>query len=117
MTIMKSLWLLVGAVSTLVGAFPIHPASSGIRSATCCLQAQVDADPELLLVKNHLADNYPQFSSLLKKNDRVWKALAGAEGGFTVFAPNAAAYQAMGDTKRGQLLDVRNLETSEKVSM
>lgn len=115
---MKSLWLLFVAVSTLqVVAFSVHPASNGIRPSTCCLQAQVGDDPELLLVKNHLADNYPQFSALLEKNDRVWKALSGAEGGFTIFVPNAAAYQAMGDTKCDQLLDVRNLETSEKVSI
>jgi hypothetical protein len=121
MTIMKSLWLLLVTVSTLVGAFPVHLAGNGISRQTAttgsCLQAQAgDDDPELLLVKNHLADNYPQFSKLLEKNDGVWKALAGTEGGFTVFAPNAAAYQAMGETKCGQLLDERNLETTEKVS-
>lgn len=110
--------MLLVTVSTLVGAFPRYLAGNGIsRPATCSyLQAQAGDDPELLLVKNHLADNYPQFSKLLEKNDGVWKALAGTEGGFTVFAPNAAAYQAMGETKCGQLLDERNLETTEKVS-
>ena len=114
---MKSFFLLFLAASPLVEAFPVHLAGRGVRQATCCLQAQVGDDPELLLVKNHLADNYPQFSALLEKNDGVWKALAGTEGGFTVFVPNAAAYQAMGDNKCGQLLDIRNLETTEKVSM
>jgi uncharacterized surface protein with fasciclin (FAS1) repeats len=120
MTMMRSLLLLATltlTLTTLVHAFPLHPTGNGIRPATSCLQMQqVDNNPELLLVKNYLEDNYPQFSSLLEKNDGVWKALAGTEGGFTVFAPNVAAFQALGDTKCGQLSDVRNFETAEKVS-
>jgi uncharacterized surface protein with fasciclin (FAS1) repeats len=63
-----------------------------------------------------LKEHYPSISLLLEKNDAVWKALGGAEGGgFTIFAPNAAAFQNLGDTKQRQLQDVRNLETTEKM--
>ena len=71
---------------------------------------------DLLLVKSTLEQNYPNFYQILQKNDAVWKALAGAEaGGFTIFAPNTAAFQALGQNKWDQLLDARNLEQTEKV--
>ena len=48
-------------------------------------------------------------------NDSIWKSLGGSTG-FTIFAPNAAAFSALGESKQGQLLDERNLETTQKIA-
>ncbi len=70
----------------------------------------------LLTVKSFLKENYPGLNLILEKNDSVWKALAGVEkGGFTIFAPNAAALATLGEGKQKQLSDPRNLETTQKV--
>ena len=70
----------------------------------------------LLTVKAFLKENYPGFNMILEKNDSVWKALAGVDKeGFTIFAPNAGALVALGESKKQQLLDPRNLETTQKV--
>ena len=75
-----------------------------------------DDNADLLLVKSTLETQYPNFYKILSKNDAVWKALANAEGGgFTIFAPNAAAFAALGQQKWEQLLDARNLEQTEKI--
>ena len=71
----------------------------------------------MLTVKNYLKDNYSSFSVILDKNDGVWKALGGAEeGGFTIFAPSNEAFQALGAKKKEQLLDPRNLESTQKIA-
>ena len=82
--------------------------------STTFLRSEAAENQDLLIVKNFLKENYPAFSMILEKNDGVWKALGGAEGGgFTIFAPNAAAFE--GGNKKPQLLDPRNLETTEKI--
>ena len=92
-----------------------HNSKAGSISTTL-LRSEVDENQDLLIVKNCLKENYPALSLVLEKNDGVWKALGGAEGGgFTIFAPNAEAFEALGETKRAQLLDPRNSETSEKI--
>ena len=70
----------------------------------------------LLTIRNYLKTNYSGMSKVLELNDSVWKALAGVEkGGFTIFVPRNEALAALGETKQRQLLDPRNLETSQKV--
>jgi len=81
------------------------------------LKSSLESDNEsLLTVKAFLKENYPGFNMILEKNDIVWKALAGVDKeGFTIFAPNAVALAALGESKKQQLLDPRNLETTQKV--
>jgi uncharacterized surface protein with fasciclin (FAS1) repeats len=94
--------------------FQLRP--TGAVRPTTLLQSETKDNQDLLLVKNYLKENYPAFSMILEKNDSVWKALGGAEeGGFTIFVPNQEAFAALGESKQEQLLDVRNLETTEKI--
>lgn len=83
------------------------------------LQSSLDnvlnKNEDLLIVKKHLEENYPAFFKLLNLNDSIWKALGEGEG-FTIFAPNTAAFTSLGDTKQEQLFDERNLETTQKVA-
>ena len=66
-----------------------------------------------------LKDNYPSFYSLLSKNENIFNQLeeAYADTGYTIFAPNEAAFEALGDKKRLQLEDPRNLETAQKMGL
>jgi Fasciclin domain len=78
---------------------------------------------DTLIVRGFLQENYPLFYAILNMNDEVWKALDGSgdrdddkrQIGFTLFAPNDAAMQALGDKKQSQLMDPRNLETTQKI--
>jgi uncharacterized surface protein with fasciclin (FAS1) repeats len=80
------------------------------------LRAEVVDTPDLLLVKSTLAEYFPGFNFILQKNDAIWKALAGAEGGgFTIFVLGQDAMGAMGEGKLKQLMDPRNLEQTEKI--
>jgi uncharacterized surface protein with fasciclin (FAS1) repeats len=64
-----------------------------------------------------LKENYGGMNKILELNDSIWKALAGVEqGGFTIFVARNEALAALGETKQRQLLDPRNLETTQKVS-
>jgi uncharacterized surface protein with fasciclin (FAS1) repeats len=67
-------------------------------------------------IQSFLESNYPDFLGLVAKNEGLWKNLGDAES-FTLFAPNAEAFVALGDAKRRQLDDPRNLEAREKMGM
>jgi len=75
---------------------------------------------DLLELREFLQTYCPAFYAILDKNEEVWKAVGdtaeGAEVGFTVFAPSADALQALGEDKQNQLLDERNLETTQKIA-
>lgn len=75
---------------------------------------------DLLLIREFLQKNYPDFYTVLEKNDEVWKAISetedGNEDGFTVFVPSAEALQNLDVDKQNQLMDERNLETIIKVA-
>ena len=75
---------------------------------------------DLLLIREFLQKNYPDFYTILNMNDEVWKAIGdtqdGAEQGFTVFAPTPQALQALGAEKQNQIFDERNSETTEKIA-
>ena len=98
-------------------AFHVPRTSRTVTSTTQLNEGETDDDSQdLLLVKNFLKDSYPSLNLILEKNDGVWKALGGAEGGgFTLFVPNAAAFEALDGSKKEQLLDPRNKETTEKI--
>ena len=75
---------------------------------------------DLLLLRQFLQDNYPTFYKILDMNEEIWKAIGDtsddADGpGFTVFVPSDIALQELGDTKVKQLLDIRNLEATQKI--
>jgi uncharacterized surface protein with fasciclin (FAS1) repeats len=75
----------------------------------------------LLAARSFLQENYPIFYSILETNDEVWKAIGEddpdkGEYGFTIFAPSDAAMRALGDKKASQLMDPRNLETTQKIA-
>lgn len=63
-----------------------------------------------------MQQSYPAAFSLLSKNNDAMKAINKSEIGFTVFAPNDEAFEALGDKKQGQLGDVRNEEVAEKIA-
>jgi hypothetical protein len=67
-------------------------------------------------VEAFLAANYPSASALLSQNGDAMKAIVKSEAGFTLFAPNEAAFAALGEAKRAQLDDVRNEEMLEKIA-
>ena len=95
---------------------PTVPARHRPQCGTFKSSSSNDDSEALLTVKKFLKEKYPRFNAILELNDSVWKALAGVEqGGFTIFVPSDAALQALGESKQRQLLDPRNLETSQKV--
>ncbi|VEU33672.1 unnamed protein product [Pseudo-nitzschia multistriata] len=75
---------------------------------------------DLLLIREFLQNNYPDFYTILDKNEEIWKAIGdteeGNEPGFTVFVPSVEALQNMDVEKQNQLLDERNLETIQKIA-
>lgn len=111
-------------IATLAAIIPTSfgfQARAPTASATTKLHSSLDEtfgkNDDLLLVRQTLKEQYPNFSKLLNLNDSVWKSIgAGYSNGFTIFAPTNQAFESMGATKQGQLLDERNLETSQKMA-
>jgi uncharacterized surface protein with fasciclin (FAS1) repeats len=68
-------------------------------------------------VENFLEENYSTFYNLLlARNEEVIKKLRENEDtGFTVFAPNEGVFTALGEKRKNQLMDERNLESAEKM--
>lgn len=79
-----------------------------------------DSDPRSN-VERFLDKKFPAFYQLLGKNDEVWKTLntdsTESSTGYTLFAPNAQAFQNLGEKKRNQLEDPRNLEIAQKIGL
>ena len=69
---------------------------------------------DLVSVRSYLEENYPSFHKLIDKNEEAWKKLSDGDG-YTMFVPNQAAFQKLGEKKIQQLDDVRNQETTNKV--
>lgn len=117
MTLSFLLFFVWASLSSLVArGFQLQPSSLHRPPPFVILKSSNSDSESLLTVKSFLKDNYPGFNAILELNDSIWKALAGVEeGGFTIFAPSATALQALGESKQKQLLDPRNLETTQKV--
>ncbi|KAG7354645.1 fasciclin domain containing protein [Nitzschia inconspicua] len=80
-----------------------------------------DETQNLLAVRAFLQGYYSIFYSILEKNEDVWKAIAEddidkGEFGFTIFAPSNDVLNRIGDKKASQLMDPRNLETTQKIA-
>lgn len=105
-------WLAVGlvAVSTAFQPLPLLKAS-GRRGSATQLASTSAGDVEAFL-----SANYPSASAFLSKNGDAMKAIIKSEVGFTIFAPNEAAFRDLGDKKRAQLEDVRNGEVTDKIA-
>lgn len=81
------------------------------------LDELLNKNEDLLLVRQTLQEKYPAFSKLLNLNDAVWKSIgAGYINGFTLFVPTNEALDALDATKKKQLFDERNLETTQKIA-
>jgi uncharacterized surface protein with fasciclin (FAS1) repeats len=71
---------------------------------------------DTVAVEAYLADRYPLFmSTILGKNDAVWKKLRETDQGYTIFAPTDAALNELGGNRLQQLQDIRNIETAAKM--
>eukprot|EP00565_Helicotheca_tamesis_P005081 CAMPEP_0185727340 /NCGR_PEP_ID=MMETSP1171-20130828/3049_1 /TAXON_ID=374046 /ORGANISM="Helicotheca tamensis, Strain CCMP826" /LENGTH=216 /DNA_ID=CAMNT_0028395879 /DNA_START=80 /DNA_END=730 /DNA_ORIENTATION=- len=66
-------------------------------------------------IEKILDEDYPSFKSLLSMNEKVWKSVRTSGTGCTIFAPNNAAFENLGQKKLDQIADVRNSETAEKM--
>jgi len=105
-------------IGCLVG---IASFSSAFHSS-CFLHTRISAASNSHLfdsasdVEAYLAANYPSCSYLLSKNGDAMKKIIKSESGFTIFAPNEAAFAELGDKKREQLEDVRNEEVTESIA-
>jgi len=80
-----------------------------------------EENQNLLAVRSFLQESYPFFYSILELNDAIWKAIGEddtdkGEFGFTIFVPSDAAFQNLGETRQAQLMDPRNLETTQKIA-
>jgi uncharacterized surface protein with fasciclin (FAS1) repeats len=114
-TMLLSMLILVFATHTaFIDAFqsPLTPLYPRRVTASTRLHATDTSQLETLLQAR-----YPQFMRLLLgKNDGVWKKLRDGSGnGLTIFAPNAQAFDTIGDKRIKQLEDPRNSETAEKM--
>jgi hypothetical protein len=107
---------LLGVLSTSI-AFTVAPATRTSSPATSkvVLQEGPGSEPfERSSLDTFLSTKYPDFYSILNQNDEVAKVL-NAQGAITVFAPTAEAFENLGEKRRAQLVDPRNLETVEKI--
>ena len=107
------------AFSLLVSVLAFQqPARTAIchRYKTFLLSTSPEETSEISNVEKFLDLKYPEFFKLLSKNEQAMKLLRETDNeGYTIFAPNAQAFEDLGDKKRKQLADPRNLETAQKM--
>ena len=61
-----------------------------------------------------LNDEFPSFAALVFQNEELWRGLRDGSG-YTVLAPNEAAFNALDEKRRAQLKDPRNGEVVEQI--
>ena len=61
-----------------------------------------------------LNDEFPSFAALVFQNEELWRGLRDGSG-YTVLAPNEAAFNKLEDKRRAQLKDPRNGEVVEQI--
>ena len=111
---MKLFLILVALLLRGISAFTVYGPRTGPRIGT--LRETDKADEPEDDVKNaklevFLEKKFPSFHGFL--NDSMRKAIK--EGSVTIFAPNEAAFEALGKKRLVQIEDPRNLETREKM--
>ena len=127
--------------SFLVGAFQIAPTPAALSKCTRATTSSVYSSSEkgneqspssasaaakdgpapvpAVTVERVLQDNYPEFHSLLSKNENIFSQLENdfGDNGYTIFAPNSQAFENLSPKQRQQLEDPRNLETAQKMGL
>jgi len=117
----KAIMMLLYALlpfSLLFTSTAFQGSTTGIcrRSKTFLRSTTPEETSEISNVEKFLNLKYPEFLTLLSKNEQAMKLLRESNNdGYTIFAPNAQAFADLGDKKRQQLEDPRNLETAEKM--
>jgi len=92
----------------VVGGFLTLPLSIKVSLSASAVKDSSD-------VESYLATHHPTFATLISpKYESVWKKLREADQ-YTIFAPTASAFEALGPQKLRQLQDPRNSETTEKI--
>jgi uncharacterized surface protein with fasciclin (FAS1) repeats len=105
--------LFLGLLVLVVDGFA--PVTTRSSFSTSRLFAEGSGDSQLLVVKEYIQKYYPKFYQILDKNAAIWKAL-GSNEGFTVFCLSDASLDSSITPKQWeQLMDPRNLETTEKM--
>lgn len=99
---------LTAAFQSVLSSSHFHTTKKFLES-TALSSSATDAE-------DFIAKNFPTCSNLLSRNNEVMKKINKAEEGFTIFAPNEAAFKALGDKKNSQMEDVRNEEMVEKIA-
>ena len=61
-----------------------------------------------------LNDEFPSFAALVFQNEELWRGLRDGSG-YTVLAPNEAAFAKLDDKRQNQLKDPRNGEVVEQI--
>lgn len=100
----------IAAKSSAFQSSPVRSPSNPRVSSSCLFSEPADAE-------DYLSTNYPSASKFFMstKGDALKKILK-SEFGFTIFAPNEAAFSDLGEAKSAQLGDVRNDEMCEKIA-
>jgi len=90
--------------------FKISPLSSSTE--------ETPAPPKRNDAENFITESYPTFfTKILSASGAALKALRKDDkGGFTIFVLGESAMQSLGEKRLGQLEDVRNGETTEKIA-
>ena len=65
-------------------------------------------------VEDCLNDEFPSFAALVFQNEELWRGLRDGSG-YTVLAPNEAAFAKLDDKRQNQLKDPRNGEVVEQI--
>jgi len=117
--------LLLATTADVVGAFLVGAPSTTRKTVvlvrpdctTRLNESAGDKEEDEILLKAFVEEEYPAFYNLLSLNKGIWKTIAEAENGCTLFAPSDSVFDSLGDNKLKQLKDVRNEETAKKMGL
>ena len=109
MLVQSTLLSFLAAIVMVQGFSTLQRPISLKRSLDVCFAVKDSSE-----VESYLTTNYIRFSSLLLKQETLWKRLREADR-YTILAPTVAAFDALGTQRWLQLQDPRNSETTEKI--
>ena len=101
---------LKSTTSKTTRSFPLS-AEASESSSESSESDSTSEEAERPKLDSFLEKKYPSFYKLI--NDDMTKAIK--QGSVTIFVPNEAAFQGLGDKKTSQIEDPRNLEIREKM--
>ena len=91
------------------------PSASALLSKTGAAMKKILKDGEGEFSPSCCSSSRLLFAHITCQMD-IYSRASTAEGGFTIFAPNEAAFEDLGDKLRSSLDDVRNDEMAEKIA-